>query len=68
MGNPSFMEMATGSVTLSEVVVVFTTDPSHDRLEAGQLVFKVLHSIMENVEFGILLPNHLTKVATLTES
>ena len=68
MGDPSFVKMTTGSTTLPEVVVILATDPGHDLLEAGQLVFEVLYGVVENVQFGILLSNHLAKVATLTES
>ena len=51
-----------------KVLIELSGNTSHDLLEAGQLVLKVLQSIMENVYFGVLLSNHLTKVATLTES
>ena len=68
MGYPPVMEMATRSAAFTEVVVIFATNPGHHRLETGQLVLKVLQSVMENVYFGVLLPNHLAKVATLTKS
>ena len=62
------MKVTTRSTTLSKVVVILATNPGHDHLETRQLVFEVLHGILENVDLGILLSNHLTKVATLTES
>ena len=68
MGDPSLMELANGNRTFPKVLVELTGDTSHDLLEAGQLVLQVLQCIMENIDLGVLLTNHLTKVATLTES
>ena len=68
MGDPPIMELANGNRTLPKVLVELTGDTGHDLLEAGQLVLKVLQSIVENVDLGVLLSDNLTKVATLTES
>ena len=68
MGDPSIVELASRSPALTKVLVELTNDTSHDLLETGQLVFEVLQGIMENVYLGVLLPNHLTKIATLTKS
>ena len=68
MQNPSFMELTSRGFALTKVVVELTSNASHDLLKAGQLVLKVLQSIVENVYLGILLSNDLTKVATLTKS
>ena len=68
VSHPPLMEMTTRRVAFAEVVVVLAADPSHDLFEAGQLVLQVLQGIMENVDLGVLLPNHFTKVATLTRS
>ena len=68
MGNPPFVELTSGSRAPTEVLVELTSNASHDLLEAGQLVLKVLQGVMENIYFGVLLPNHFTKVATLTKS
>ena len=54
--------------TLAEVVIELTSNTRHDVLETGQFVLEILQGIVENVYFGVLLSNHLTKVATLTES
>ena len=62
------MELANGSRTPTKVRVELSGNASHDLLKAGQLVFEVLQSVMENVYLGVLLSNHLTEVATLTES
>ena len=62
------MELASRGRILPKVIVELTGDPGHDLLETGQLVLEVLQSVMKKVDFGVLLPNHLTKVATLTES
>ena len=66
--NPSLVELTNRDLALAEVVVELSNDTSHDLLEAGQLVFKVLQGVMENIDLGVLLSNHLTKVATLTKS
>ena len=66
--NPSVVELTNSDLALTEVVVLLLNDTSHDLFEAGQLVFEVLQSIMKNVDLGILLSDHLTKVATLTKS
>ena len=68
MVDPSFMQMTARSAAFPKVVVILATDSGHDRLETGQLVLQVLQSVVENVYRGVLLPNYLTKVATLTES
>ena len=68
MQNPSLVELASRDFALAEVVVELSNDTSHDLFETGQLVLKVLHGVMKNIYFGILLPNHFTKVATLTKS
>ena len=68
MQNPSLMELADRDFALTEVVIELVNDTSHDRLEAGQLVLKVLQSVMENIDLGVLLSNHLAKVAMLTKS
>ena len=65
VGNPSVMELTSGSRAPPKVLVELTGNTGHNLLEASQLVFKVLQSVMENVYLGVLLPNHLTKVATL---
>ena len=62
------MELASRSRALTKVIVELPGHTSHDLLEAGQLVFKVLQGVMENVDLGVLLSNYLTKVATLTKS
>ena len=68
MQNPSFVELARNDFALMKVVVELSNDTSHDLLETGQLVLKVFQGVMENIYFGVLLPNHFTKVATLTKS
>ena len=68
MRDPSLVELTSRSRTSTKVLVELSSDPCHDMLETGQLVFQVLHGIMENIDFGVLLPNHFTKVATLTKS
>ena len=68
MGNPSIMELARRGRALTKVVVKLSRHAGHDLLEASQLVLEVLQSVMENVYLGVLLTNHLTKVATLTGS
>ena len=68
MGSPSLVEPTDYSCTPTKVLVELLSDASHDLFEPGQLVFKVLQSVMENVDFGVLLSNHFTKVATLTKS
>ena len=62
------MELTTSGPGLAKVIVELTSNASHDLLETSQLVLKVLQGVMENVYFGILLPNYLAKVATLTKS
>ena len=68
MGNPSLIELTSAGRASSEVVIELAGDTSHDLLEPRQLVLQVLQGIVENVDLGVLLSNHLTKVATLTES
>ena len=68
MRNPSFVELTNGGRTPTKVLVELPGDSGHDLFEACQLVLQVLQGVVENINFGILLPNHLTKVATLTES
>ena len=68
MGNPPIVELTGRSRAPTKVLVELTSNASHDLLEAGQLVLKVLQSVMENIYLGALLSYHLTKVATLTES
>ena len=68
VSNPPLVTTTRGSATLAEVAVVLTTDPRHNRLEAGQLVFEVFDRIVQNVQFRGLLSHHLTKVASLTKS
>ena len=68
MGNPSLVELANRDCSPTKVLIELSDNTSHDLFEAGQLVLKVLHHIMENVYLGVLLPNHFTKVATLTKS
>ena len=68
MGNPSLVDLTDGGCTPTKVLVELSGDASHDLFEAGQLVLQVLQSVMENVYFGVLLPNQFTKVATLTKS
>ena len=68
MGNPSLVELANRGCATTKVLVELTSNTSHNLLEAGQFVLKVLHGVMENVYGSVLLPYHLTKVATLTES
>ena len=68
MQNPSLVELANDNFALTKVVVVLTNNTSHDLLETGQLVLKVLQGVMENIYFGVLKPNYFTKVATLTKS
>ena len=53
---------------MAKVVVELSGNTGHDLLEAGQLVLKVLQGVMKNIDFGVLLSNHLTKVVTLTRS
>ena len=62
------MELANRGCTPTKVLVELTSDTTHDLLKAGQLVLKVLHGVVENVYRGVLLPNHLAKVAALTKS
>ena len=66
VSNPPLVTTTRGSATFAEVVVVLTTDPRHDRLEAGQLVFEVFNRIMQDVQFRGLLSHHLAKVTSLT--
>ena len=66
MGNPSLMEVVSRSRTSAKVLVEPLNDPVHDLLEAGQLIFEVLHRIVKNVQLGGLLTNHLAKLASLT--
>ena len=68
MGNPPFVELTDRGRTPTKVLVELTSDTGHDLFEASQFVLQVLHRIMENIDCGVLLPNHLTKVATLTKS
>ena len=62
------MKLTSGSSALTEVLIELSGDTGHNLFETGQLVFEVLQGVMENVDLGVLLPNHLTKVTTLTES
>ena len=66
--NPSFVELANRNFALTKVVVHLTNNTSHNLFETGQLVLEVFQGVMENIYFGVLLPNYLTKVATLTKS
>ena len=68
VGDPSLMELANRGGAPAKVLVELTRNTGHDLFETGQLVFQVLQGILENVDLGILLPNHLTEVATLTKS
>ena len=61
------MELTDRAGTSTKVRVELRSHTGHDLFEAGQLVFQVLQGVMENIDFGILLPDHLTKVATLTK-
>ena len=66
MGDPSLVVLANGGRASTKVLIELSGNAGHDLLEAGQLVLKVLQSVMENVYLGVLLSNNLTKVATLT--
>ena len=68
VGSPSLVEPTRDSCASTKVLVELLSDASHDLLETGQLVLQVLQGILENVYLGVLLTNHLTKVATLTKS
>ena len=68
MGNPSLMELTDRGGAPTKVLVELTSNASHDLLKAGQFVLEVFHGILENVDLSVLLPNHFTKIATLTES
>ena len=68
MRNPSLVELTNRGSTPTKVIIELTSNASHDLLETGQFVLKVLQGVMENIDFGVLLSNHLTKVATLTKS
>ena len=68
MGNPSLVELASRGRATTKVLVELTSNASHDLLKAGQLIFEVLQCVMQDVDLGVLSPNQLTKVATLTES
>ena len=68
MGDPSLVGLASTDCTTTKVLVELSRNASHYLLETGQLVFQVLQSIVENIDLGVLLPNHLTKVATLKKS
>ena len=68
MGNPSLVVQTNGSRTSTKVRVELISDSGHDLLETGQLVLKVLQSVVENIYFGVLLPNDFTKVTSLTKS
>ena len=62
------MKLTNGGCAPTKVRIELPGDTSHDLFEAGQLVLEVLQGVVENIYFGILLPNYLTKVVTLTES
>ena len=68
MGDPSLVKLADRGCASTKVLVELSSDASHDLFKAGQLVLQVLQGVMENIYFGVLLPNYFTKVATLTES
>ena len=61
------MELTNRGCLTTKVLVELTGNTSHDLFKAGQLVLEVLQGVMENVDLGVLLSNHLTKVATLTK-
>ena len=65
MGDPPFVKVTSGGTALPEVVVIFATDPGHRLLETCQLVFEVFHSVVEYIQGGGLLPNHLPEVMSL---
>ena len=62
------MELTDGDRALPKVLIELTGDTGHDLFKPGQLVLEVLQGVMENIDFGVLLPNYLAKVATLTKS
>ena len=59
MGYPSLVKMTARDAALTEVVVIFATDPGHHRFETGQLVLEILDGVVQDVEFRGLLSNHL---------
>ena len=66
MGYPSLVELTSGNSIPAEVVVVFTTDTGHDRLEASQLILEVCDGILQNIQLSGFPTNHLAEVASLT--
>ena len=68
MRNPPLVILANGSRATTKVLVELTSNPGHDLLESCQLVLEILQSVVENINLGVLLSNHFTKVATLKES
>ena len=66
--DPPLMELSNRDFTLTEVVIHLTNSTRHNLFETGQLVLEVLQSIMKDIDLGVLLSDHLTKVATLTKS
>ena len=68
VGGPSLMELTNRGRQPTKVPIELSSNAGHDLFETSQLVLQVLQRIMENVNFGVLLPNHLAKVATLTKS
>ena len=67
MIKPSFVELTTGDRVPSEVVVVLATDPSHRLLEAGELVFQILHGMVKDVQLRRLLAHQHPKIIGLEE-
>ena len=59
------MEVSNRDSSLSEVIVVFTTDTSHCLLETGQLVLEIFNGIVKNIKRGGFHTNHLPKLIGL---
>ena len=65
MGDPSLVKMTGGDTVPSKVVIILSTNSRHSLLEARQLVFEVLHGMVQDIEFRSLLANHLSEVISL---
>ena len=65
VGNPSLVELATPSRASTKVLVELTTRPCHHGLETGQFILQVFHGVVQDVQLGRLLPDHLPEIEGL---
>ena len=65
VGDPSFVQLTRGGCATTEIVVVFVAHSCHDLLKSGQFIFKVFNRVVEYVQSGGFLSNHLPKIMGL---